>query len=130
MTAGRPTVLSEEMIEQAWAYLVDHNGPVPSIAGLSLVLKISRSTVYEWSRVVDSEFSYIVSDLMAIQEEKLLNGGLSSNYNASIAKLMLTKHGYTDRQEIKAEVQATAADLTGDQLDARVQALMNAAKQG
>ena len=33
------------------------------------------------------------------QELKLVNGGLTSQYNAPIAKLLLTKHGYTDNPQ-------------------------------
>ena len=30
----------------------------------------------------------------------LINGGLMGDFNASIAKVMMTKHGYSDKQEI------------------------------
>jgi hypothetical protein len=36
---------------------------------------------------------------MKLQESKLLNEGLKGNFNATITKLILTKHGYSDRIE-------------------------------
>jgi hypothetical protein len=36
---------------------------------------------------------------MAKQERELLNGSLKGDYNATISKLMLTKHGYSDKVE-------------------------------
>jgi hypothetical protein len=34
------------------------------------------------------------------QEQRLLNKGLDSGYNSTIAKLVLSKHGYRDSQEL------------------------------
>ncbi|WP_415843310.1 terminase small subunit [Xenorhabdus thuongxuanensis] len=31
---------------------------------------------------------------------KLINKGLTGDFNSTIAKMMLTKHGYSDKQEI------------------------------
>ena len=101
MTAGRPTKLTPEIVEKAKQYLdggYEDDELVPTIAGLSLYIDISRVTVYEWAKD-NPEFTYIVEKLMGGQEKGLLKGALGGDYNASIAKLMLTKHGYSDRQE-------------------------------
>ena len=37
--------------------------------------------------------------MAALQERKLLSNGLTNEFNASITKLLLTKHGYTDKVE-------------------------------
>ena len=98
---GRPTKLTPELLAKAKAYV---NGGyladelVPTVAGLSLCIDIRRSTVYEWSKEHE-EFSDIVEKVMASQEHGLIKGALGGDYNATIAKLMLTKHGYSDKQE-------------------------------
>jgi len=110
--AGRPTALTDDLMLSASAYLSEYKDKgeaVPSIAGLAKHLGICRPTVYDWSSKADPtdlqlRFSYIVKDILQEQEIKLLSGGLTSDFNASIAKLMLTKHGYTDKQEIHQEV--------------------------
>ena len=37
---------------------------------------------------------------MAKQEKTLVNGSLRGEMNPAISKMMLTKHGYSDKQEI------------------------------
>jgi hypothetical protein len=63
-------------------------------------LEIDRSTLYDW-KTKYGEFSYIVNEVMQEQAKRLFSNGLSGAYNASIAKLMLTKHGYSEKQEIE-----------------------------
>ena len=101
---ARPTKYNEEIIERAKDYVAmgyEEEEPVPTIAGLSLWLNISRETVYAWSDEEDKvQFSDIVSRLMAKQEMKLSAGGIRGDFNANITKLMLTKHGYSDKREL------------------------------
>jgi hypothetical protein len=101
MTAGRPTKLTPELLEKAkqyidGGYLLDEL--VPTVAGFSLFLGISKQTAYEWAKI-NQEFSDFLEEVMRRQEKGLLKGGLAGDYNSTIAKLMLTKHGYTDKQE-------------------------------
>ncbi len=72
---------------------------LPSIEGLALFLKVSRDTLYEWEKNYQ-EFSDILEKVKQSQAERLLNNGLSGDYNSTISKLILTKHGYVDKQEI------------------------------
>jgi hypothetical protein len=100
-TMGRPTKLTPEILEKAKAYvnggyLVDEL--VPTVAGLSLNIDIRRSTVYEWAKE-NKDFSDIVEKVMASQEHGLIKGALGGDYNSTIAKLLLTKHGYSDKQD-------------------------------
>jgi hypothetical protein len=117
---GRPTDYSPEILTKAQEYLdsrednievaVSDSGrhtsvyrevKLPTIEGLAYHLKVSRDTIYEWEKHEDKKaFSDIISDLRAKQAERLINQGLSGNYNSTIAKLMLHKHGYSDKQEI------------------------------
>jgi hypothetical protein len=98
---GRPTKLTADTISRAndyvqGGYLVDEL--MPTIVGLADYIDVRRQTIYEWAKE-NPEFSYIVDKVMKKQEKNLLKGGIAGEYNASIAKLMLTKHGYSDKQE-------------------------------
>lgn len=99
---GRPSELAE-CLEKAREYL---NGGyesvgevIPNIAGLACYLGKARSTVYEYAEK-SKEFSDILEAILSLQESKLLNNGLKGDFNSTIAKLILTKHGYTDKQEV------------------------------
>ena len=120
--AGRPTTLTDELLDTAREYLSEYESLgqiVPSLAGLSKFIGASRSSVYLWKSSegdIFSQFSDICSEIMETQEKKLLNGGLSGDYAPTITKLMMTKHGYTDKQEIQQEVKQTKelSDFYGD----------------
>lgn len=95
-----------EIVEKATAYITDyqeHGHIVPSCAGLSLVLGVHRSTLYEWQADDSKEFAEIMDSLNATQEMLLLNGGLSNQMNSAIAKLMLANHGYQNQQQINLD---------------------------
>ena len=100
---GRPSELAETMVK-AREYL---NGGyeivgevIPSIAGLACYTSKGRNTIYDYGKQ-DDEFSNILDGIMRLQESKLLNSGLKGEFNATITKLILTKHGYTDKQELE-----------------------------
>ncbi|WP_337241752.1 DNA-packaging protein [Proteus faecis] len=104
---GCPSKLTNELIAKAKEYLYggyeSFGDVVPSVAGLSCYLAIARSTTYEYAKqdsVQGREFSDIVEGILSLQENKLINGGLKGDFNASIAKLMLAKHGYSEKQEV------------------------------
>ena len=113
MGAGRPSLYSPELLEKAREY-VDNppqadrtesgtfkDGEVlHSVVGLALHLGISRETVYDWSSHDDKpEFSDIVKRVNQLQEQALVSHGLAGTYNPTIAKLLLGKHGYSDKVE-------------------------------
>ncbi len=101
--AGRPTKYSEEMVETAEDYIVNfsnYGDAIPSVVGLAVALDTHRDTIYAWAKEEGKEsFSDIVKRLSTNQERKLLNGGLDNSFNPTIAKLLLGKHGYSDKQE-------------------------------
>lgn len=100
--AGRPTDYTEELLEKARAYEADFKSifpddVLPTLEGLALHLGISRETIYAWESQEGKEiFSDIVSNIRQQQAKTLVNKGLKGEYNASIAKVMLTKHGYRE----------------------------------
>ncbi len=102
---GRPTDYTDETLTKAQSYVdggyLKLGHVIPSIVGLTKALNRSRSTIYLWINDPDkAEFSDIVESLLDGQHLALTNGGLTSEFNSSIAKLMLTKHGYSDKQEL------------------------------
>lgn len=99
MKEGRPTKYNATMLKKAQEYLTGYDGPIPSVAGLSLFLGVSKSTVYLWAQD-NKQFSDALDDIKSRQEVLLLQGGLTNVYNATIAKLiMATNHGYSDKQQ-------------------------------
>lgn len=103
MGAGRPPTYGPDILDKAQDYLASFKelgDVVPSIAGLACFLGVTRETCRAWGNdPAKEEFSAILMDLMQRQERELLNGGLAGGFNAPITKMMLTKHGYSDRVE-------------------------------
>ena len=103
---GRPSKYTPELLEECRKYLKDYN-TLPSIAGLAIRLDVARDTLQAWANDEDKpEFSDIYAKLMAMQEDELIRNGLMGHFNASITKMILTKHGYSDK------VDATSSDGT------------------
>lgn len=103
MPSGRISDYTPELVEAAWNYA---NGgwerahdPIPSVAGLACEIGISRETCYAWAKDETKVFSDILNVIAKGQERQLLRGGLSGGFNSSITKMILTKHGYSDRIE-------------------------------
>ena len=101
MTAGRPTKYTPELLEKAHKYVNGEfllDGVIPSIEGLALFLEIARETCHTWRHEEGKEeFSDILEKVLAKQAVMTINGALNNEFNASIAKLLLGKHGYSDR---------------------------------
>lgn len=124
--AGRPTKYSQEMVEKAQAYLDGEyacDGKViPSLCGLARYLGIAQSTLDAWGKDPEkAQFSGILSDILAEQQSLLLNNGLKGEFNAAITKLVLGKHGYSDKTDNVHKHQLE--DLTDGELDARIRSL-------
>ena len=99
---GRPTKLTDELISKAEMYLTDYpsNGDiVPTVAGLSVYLDVAKSSIYKY-RDESDRFSDTLERIESLQESKLVNGGLMGDFNATIAKLMLSNHGYSEKQVV------------------------------
>lgn len=104
-SGGRPTDYTEERLAAAERYVnggwKECGDRVPTVVGLAAEIGVARSTCYEWAKDKEkAEFSDILMRVEEIQERSLVNGGLSNDFNPAITKMMLTKHGYSDKQEI------------------------------
>ena len=101
MAGGRPTIWSKEVEAKAWEYAdggwQSQGDAVPMVVGLCLYIDRSQSTIYEWEKHEDKQFSDIIKKIKETQQIELFNQSLTGKYNASMAKLMLTKHGYSDK---------------------------------
>lgn len=121
---GRPTKYSVKFIKQVEKYLQENVDEVvqvvkqsnsnkgyemyenklkvklPTVEGFALYIGVSKSTVYEWKDIYP-EFSDALDRIVEEQRSRLLNSGLSGDYNPTIAKLVLaSNHGMSDKQEI------------------------------
>lgn len=73
---------------------------LPSVAGLAVYLGVARSTIYYWrdqETDIGNRFSDIIELILAEQEKRLINNGVSGTYSGLITKLILGKHGYSDK---------------------------------
>jgi hypothetical protein len=99
---GRPSEYSQEIVDQAWEYIenyAEHEHAVPSVVGLCSVINRGKSTLYDWAKDPEKEFSDILEAIKEKQELVTFNKALKGDYNATIAKLLLGKHGYSDKQD-------------------------------
>jgi len=117
---GRPPEYNEEILIKAKEYIISCVDSIeeyhktrgeksdsfdrivivklPTIEGLAVYLGIARNTVYDWEDKY-KDFSHIIEELRAIQADRLINNGMSGDYNPTIAKVLLTKHGYREGVE-------------------------------
>ena len=112
---GRPSKYNDQTVQkvadymECWESLGDI---IPSIAGLAVYLKVSRDSIHTWrNEEGKEEFSDMLDELLANQEKILISKGLDSSFNSTIAKLALTKHGYSDRQDIAHNVEGVTFNM-------------------
>jgi len=99
MAAGRPTKYNKAMLDKARGYLnhyEDCGDAVPTAAGMACELSVNKSTLYEWAKHHE-DFSDTLDRMQSIQERKLSSGGLTGDFQPTIAKLMLANHGYHEK---------------------------------
>lgn len=101
---ARPTAYTEEMPQKVldWLETCKDDGKktdLPTTASLARHIGVSKSTIYLWAENHE-EFSDSLSAVVSEQEKRLVNKGLSGEYNSTIAKLMLSSnHGYKERSD-------------------------------
>jgi hypothetical protein len=72
---------------------------LPTIEGFALFLGVNKTSLYEWEKK-DDEFSNALDKIRTEQHNRLINNGLSGDYNSTIAKLVLSSnHGYKERSD-------------------------------
>lgn len=124
MKVGPPTKYNSKTLPKVWAYVKECEDEVyifqkqkgkvegfeekirthlPTVVGLALKLGVSKETVYVWAKE-NQELSDALTRIKSMQEQALLNGGLSNRYNPLITKLILaTNHGYHEKKDITSD---------------------------
>ncbi len=147
---GRPLTYSKDIIKKAKEYVdkcedeeyerIRTEGPasttyelklkvnLPTIEGLALHLEVSRETIYDWERKYQ-EFSDIIDKLRQKQADTLISKGLSGDYNSTIAKVLLTKHGYREGLEQTGKDGKDITLLSEEQINTLKEKLINEAKR-
>lgn len=118
---GRPTAYNDDVVAKAWEYVdsgwEDGEAVIPSLVGMCRYLERGKSTLYDWAKDPNKQFSDIIEALNERQEEILATSGLKGDFNSTIAKLMMTKHGYSDKQEVSQETKLSINGLSDAELE-------------
>lgn len=89
---------------------------LPTIEGLARFLSVHKDTIYQWRKDY-AEFSDLIETLLHKQSEALINNGLSGDYNPTIAKVLLSKHGYRESSEVEVAVnQSQTFEIAGQKI--------------
>lgn len=100
---GRPSKYNDEIQAASEDYVnnfKEYGDIVPTVAGLALHLDVAIKTLYNWATDKNPDFLHVFNRLELLQHKGLVNGGLAGGFNPAVTKMMLTKHGYSDKQEI------------------------------
>jgi len=103
---GRHTECSQEMADKANEYIENYaelGDQIPSVVGMAIELNVAESTLYKWAEDEHFDFSETLAFCKTSQHRQLVNKGLSGEFNATITKLALANHGYSEK---------TSTDLT------------------
>lgn len=98
---ARPTKYTPKLLEKANTYLKkwkDEGDAIPSVEALAGYLEVSRSTLYNWGDE-HSEFLDILGEVNRLQAKTLINNGLTGEFNSNITKLVLGKHGFSEKTQ-------------------------------
>ncbi len=98
---GRPSKYTPALLALAKTYpkrYAEYGDVLPTVAGLAVLLGISRERVYRWAADPEKEaFRDILEELQAVQERQAWNHGLKKEFDSPLTKLILSLHGYSDR---------------------------------
>lgn len=85
---------------------------LPTVEGFAMYIGVPKRTLYEW-RDAHKEFSHSLEKIVEEQRSRLLNMGLSGDYNSTIAKLILSSnHGMAEKSENKTELSLDGVEIT------------------
>ena len=93
---GRPTKYTPALLEKANGYLLEYTRLIPSHQDLCLYLDISDATLYRWAEE-KAEFKDILAKVKQTQFVVSMDGGLAGDMNANLVKLLMGKHGLSDK---------------------------------
>lgn len=125
-TVGRPSDYYPEVIDETIKYFQEYESQgdvVPTIAGLAIYLGTNRVKLWRWTEK-NEEFRNVLETLRTFQEKSLLNGGLKGAYNSVITKLMLTKHGYSDKELPGADIPVQPREVSHTEVARKIAYLL------
>lgn len=101
---GRPSKYGPDMLAKAQDYIEtwkEKGDAVPTVVGLALACGVATNTVRNWveNGTACGQFLTIFTRIEQEQHQALVNNGLFGSFNPAITKMMLTKHGYSDKVE-------------------------------
>lgn len=101
----RPTCTQEHVDLARWYVeggFTEQGQVIPTTQGLSLALGVCRATPYNWATQENNPFRAAMEEVMerlqATQAVVTLNKSLTGDFNAQIAKCVLSNHNYSDKQ--------------------------------
>ncbi len=144
MPGGRPTDYDPKFIKEVDKYLKERQDDIdeyhktrgirsdsydrlvrvklPTIEGFALRIGVNKTTLYEWEKR-EPEFSNALEKIRTEQLSRLVDGGLSGDYNPAIAKLILSSnHGMRERTDITTNDQSIIDDEAKEKGDSAVKA--------
>jgi DNA-binding transcriptional regulator YiaG len=79
---------------------------LPTIEGFARYINVNKTSLYEWEKQ-NEMFSNALDKIRIEQQERLINAGLSGDYNSTIAKLILSSnHGMRERGDVTSDGKA------------------------
>lgn len=95
---ARSTEYKEEYRDLT-AYIAERKekGLIPTVCGYAVYLKYSEQTLLNWQKE-QPEFRDAIEQLLALQKDMLITGGLSKDYDSNITRLMLS-HNHRVREK-------------------------------
>lgn len=86
---------------------------LPTVEGFALFIGCNKTSLYEWEKI-HPDFSNALDKIRQEQKERLLDKGLSGDYNSTIAKLILSSnHGMREKSETDITSKGQAIGITG-----------------
>jgi len=127
MAVGRPTKYDKKYIKKISEYISLHQDEdkkvvkqsneekgyemydnklrvkLPTIEGFARYIHVNKDTLYEWESKY-KDFSDALENIRVEQKERLINMGLSGDYNSTIAKLILSSnHGMREKSDVTSD---------------------------
>lgn len=124
MGRGRPSKYTPELIERAQQYLAEWREPkadtiedvIPTREALASYLGISLSCLEKWSRDESKEdLLRVLRKLDSDQVSILINRGLKGDFNSNIAKLILSRRGYSETKDLNVKGSITCVLSSEDE---------------
>lgn len=115
---ARPTKYRDLMVEKSDKYLEEciddyEKGHLvvnlPSHEGLAAYINVAVSTIYKWAEK-HKEFSEALERVKDEQKKRLIAKGLSGDYNATIAKLILSSN-HDMREKVDTDITTRGESL-------------------